>query len=130
MTAYPRTKFKGSGYVKTSIRNGKVFELEWLDLVGPTPTATKAVLQAEYGTREKRVRKICINLKTAYGLVIGKCTNYLQSCFEGQDKQETMSNKHNLLELLKSVKSLLHKYDKYMEYHHVAYHTLLRRFML
>ena len=32
--------------------------------------------------------------------------------------------------MVKTVKSLSHKYDEDTEYHHVAYHTLLRRFML
>ena len=41
-----------------------------------------------------------------------------------------MSNKRDLLELLKSVKSLLYKYNDDTEYHHVVYHTLLRRFMV
>ena len=40
------------------------------------------------------------------------------------------SNEQDLLRLLKSIKSLSQKYDEYTEYHHVAYHTLLRRFML
>ena len=34
------------------------------------------------------------------------------------------------MELIKSIKSLSHKYDEDMEYHHVAYHTLLPRFMI
>ena len=32
--------------------------------------------------------------------------------------------------MIKSIKSLLHKYDEDTEYHHVAYHTLLCRFVL
>ena len=40
------------------------------------------------------------------------------------------SNEWDLLGLLKSVKSLLQKYDKDTKYHHVAYHTLLYRFVL
>ena len=48
-----------------------------MDPVGPNPVATKAMLQAEYGTREKRVKKLCINLSTAYGLVLRRCTDYL-----------------------------------------------------
>ena len=39
-------------------------------------------------------------------------------------------NAQDLLELIKSIKSVLHKYDQETEYHHVAYHTLLCRFML
>ena len=35
-----------------------------------------------------------------------------------------------LLRLIKSVKYLSHKYDKDTKYQHVAYHTLLRHFML
>ena len=38
-------------------------------------------------------------------------------------------NERDLLELIKIIKSLSHKYDEDTEYHHVAYHTLLRRFM-
>ena len=74
--------------------------------------------------------KIRINLSTVYGLVLGQCTKYLQSRLEGQEKWETMPNKRDLIEVLKSVKSLSHKYDTDTEYHHVAYHTLLYRFML
>ena len=118
------------GDVKMSSRNGKVFEPAWPDLVGPNPVATKAMLQAEYGTRSKRAEKLRINLSTAYGLVLGQCTEYLRSRLEGQEKWETTSNERDLLGLLKSVKSLSHKYDKETEYHHVGYHTLLRHFML
>ena len=121
---------EGGGDVETSIWNGKVFELAWPDPVGPNPAATKAMLRAEYGTREKRVEKLRINLSTAYGLVLGQCTNYLWSRLEGQGKWEMASNKRDLIELLKSVKSLLYKYNKDTDYHHVAYHTLLRCFML
>ena len=70
-TAYLSTKLKGSGDVKTSIKNRKVFEPAWPDPVGSNPAATKAVLQAEYRTRAKRVEKLRINLSTTYGLVLG-----------------------------------------------------------
>ena len=127
---YLSTKLEGGGNVKTSIRNGKVFEPPWPDPVIPNMAATKAMLQAEYGTRSKRVEKLRINLSTAYGLVLRKCTDYLRSNLEGQERWEQTSNKQDLLELIKSIKSLLHKYDEDTEYHHKAYHTLLRRFML
>ena len=93
-------------------------------------TSTKAMLQAEYGTRAKRVEKLSINLITAYGLVLGKCKDYLRSRLKGQEKWETTSNKRDLLGIIKSVKSLSHKYKEDTLYHHVAYHTLLCRFML
>ena len=71
-TAYLSTNLKGGGKVETSIRNEKLFELAWPDPVGPTPTSTKAMLQAEYRTRAKRVEKLRINLSPAYGLVLGQ----------------------------------------------------------
>ena len=129
-TAYLSTKIEGGGDVETLIQNGKLFEPAWPDPVGPTPEATKAMLQAEYGTRAKRVEKLWINLSTAYGLVIGQCNYYIRSRLKGQDNWDRTSNDRDLLELLKSVKSLSHKYDEDTEYHHVAHHTLLRRFML
>ena len=46
---YLSTKLEGAGDIETSIRNGKVFDPEWPEPVGPTPEATKAILQAEYG---------------------------------------------------------------------------------
>ena len=124
------TKLEGSGDVKTLIWNSKVFEPVWRYPVGPNPAATKAMLQAEYGTTAKRVEKVRINLRTAYGLVLGKHTDYLQSHLEGQVKWETTSNERDLLGLLKIVKSLSHKCDKDTEFDHIVYHTLLRRFML
>ena len=75
------------------IRNGKLFEPQWPDPVGQNPAATKAMLKAEYGTRAKSVEKLCINLSTAYGLVLGQCMDYLQSRLEGQDRWEATSNK-------------------------------------
>ena len=129
-TAYLSTKLEGGGDVKTSIRNRKVFEPEWTDPVGPNPVATRAMLQAEYGTRAKRVEKICINLRTGYGLVLGKCTDYLRLCIEGQKRWEEMSNDWDLIGLIKIIKSLSHKYDEETEYHHVAYNTLICQFML
>ena len=45
-TAYLSTNIEGGGNVKTLIRNGKVFDPEWPDPVGPNPSATKAMLQA------------------------------------------------------------------------------------
>ena len=59
--------------------------------------------------------KIRINLSTTYGLVLGQCADYLQSRLEGQDKWDMTSNKWDLLKLIKSVKYLSHKYDKYTE---------------
>ena len=76
------------------------------------------------------MEKLRINLSTAYGLVLGQCTDYLRSRLEGQDKWEATSNERDLIGLLKSIKSLSHKYNEDTEYHHIAYHTLLRRFML
>ena len=67
------------------------------------------MLQAEYGTREKRVDKIRINLSTAYGLVLKQCTDYLRSRLEGTESWEQTSNEQDLLELIKSIKSLSHK---------------------
>ena len=58
--------------------------MAWPEPVGPNPAATKAMLQAEYGTREKRVEKLLVNLSTAYGLVLGQCTDYPRSRLEGQ----------------------------------------------
>ena len=84
------------------------------------------MLQAEYGTRSKRVEKLRINLRTSYGLVLGQCTDYLHSRLKGQEIWEQTSNDLDLLEIIKSIKSLSHKYNENMEYHHVAYHTLLR----
>ena len=76
------------------------------------------------------MEKLRINLSTAYGLVIGQCTDYLQSRLEGQEIWEATSNDWDLLGLLKSIKSLSNKYDEDTEYQHVAYHTLLRPFMI
>ena len=56
--------------------------------------------------------KLCINLITACDLVLGKCTDYLRLRLEGQEKWEAMSNERNLLGILESIKSLMHKYDK------------------
>ena len=57
----------------------------------------------EYGTRPKRVDKLCINLSTKYGLVLGKRTDYLQSWLEGKKKWETTSNDRDLLKLLEAL---------------------------
>ena len=76
------------------------------------------------------MEKLRINLGTAYGLLLGQCTNYLRSRLKGQEKWETNSNEQDLLKLLKSVKSLLQNYDKDTEYHHVACHTLLHCFVI
>ena len=108
------------------IRNGKVFDPAWPDPVGPNPAATKAMLQAEYGIRAKRVEKLCIKLSTEYNLVIRQCMDYLRSSLKGQERWEAASNERDLLGLIKIIKSLSQKYDKDTEYHHVAYHTLLR----
>ena len=70
--AYLSTKLEGGDKAETSIRNGKVFEPAWPDPVGPNLADTKAMLQAEYKTREKRVDKLCISLRTEYGLVLSK----------------------------------------------------------
>ena len=78
-TVYLRKNIECGGNVETSIRNGKVFELAWLDPVRLNPVTTKAMLQAEYGTISKRVGKLRINLSTAYILVLGQCTDYLRS---------------------------------------------------
>ena len=64
------------------------------------------MLQAEYGIRAKRVEKLCINLNTAYSLVLGQCTDYLQLRLEGQEGWEQTPNKRDLMELIKSIKSL------------------------
>ena len=47
-----------------------------------------------------------------------------------QERWYATSNKRDLLGPLKKIKSLLQKHDEDTEYHHVAYHTLLRQFML
>ena len=77
-TVYLSTKLKGAGNVKTLIWNGKVFDPAWPDPVRPNPAATKAMLQAEYRTRAKRLEKLRINLSTTYGLVLRQCTYYLK----------------------------------------------------
>ena len=86
---------EGGGDVKTSIWNGKVFEPVWPDPVGPNPAATKAMLQAEYGMRVKRMEKLRINLSTAYVLVLRQCNYYLQSRLEAQEKREMTPNERN-----------------------------------
>ena len=73
-TLYLSTKLEGGGDVETLIRNGKAFYTAWTNPVGPNPEAMKAMLQAEYGTREKRVEKLRIKLSMAYILVLGQCT--------------------------------------------------------
>ena len=76
-TACLSMKLEGGGDVKKLISNWIVFDPSWPDPVGPNPAATKAMLQAEYGTRAKRLEKLRINLRTACGLVLGQCTYYL-----------------------------------------------------
>ena len=76
------------------------------------------------------MEKLRINLSTAYGLVLGQCTDYLCSWLEVQDKWELTSNERYLIYLINSITLLSHKYGEDAEYHHIAYHTLLRRFML
>ena len=129
-TVYLSTKIEGGDEVEMLIQNGKLFEPAWPDPVGPNPMATKAMVQVEYGTRAKRVEKMWINLSTVYGLVLGQCTDYLQSRLKGQERWEQTPNEWDLLELIKSIKSFSHKYKKDTEYHNLAYHTLLRCFML
>ena len=68
-------KLKGGMGVEPSIRNGKVFNPAWTKLTGPTPEYTKAILQAEYETCNKRVENLRINLSNSYRLVLGKCTD-------------------------------------------------------
>ena len=58
------------------------------------------------------MEKLRINLRMAYVLVLGQCTNCLRSQLDVQEKWERTSNKRDPLELLKSIKSLSHKYDK------------------
>ena len=96
-TAYLSTKLEGGGDVETSIRNRKVFEPAWPDPVEPNPAAMKAMLQAEYGTRLKRVEKLRINLSTEYSLVLGQCTDYLRSRLKGQERWEKTLNERDLL---------------------------------
>ena len=62
--------------------------------------------------------------------MLGQCTDYLWSRLEGQEKWESTPNEQDLLRLLKSIKSLLHKYDKVKKYNHVAYHRIFLRFTL
>ena len=69
---YLSTKLKVVGNVETQIRSRKVFGPVWPDPVKHNPVATKAMLQAEYGTREKRAEKLRINLSISYVLVLGK----------------------------------------------------------
>ena len=103
-TAYLSTKLEGGGDVETSIRNRKVFNPTWPDPVGPNSAATNAMLQAEYGTRAKRVENLRINLSTAYGIVLRQCKDYLQSRLKGQERWEQTSNEQYLLEIIKSIK--------------------------
>ena len=119
-TVYLSTNIEGGGDVETLIRNGKLFEPAWPDPVGLNPAATKAMLQAGYGTRAKRVEKLRINLRTAYGLVLGQGTDYLRLRLKGQERWEKKSNERDLLELIKIIKSLSQKYDEDTEYHHVV----------
>ena len=49
-----------------TIRNGEVFEPALPNPTGPNPEAVKAMLQAEYGTRAKRVDKLRLGLSTEY----------------------------------------------------------------
>ena len=129
-TAYLIMKLNDDGDVKNPNRNVRVFEPAWTEPVGPTTEATKAMLQAEYGMRSNKVKKLWIKLSTEYGLVLIQCTNYLQSRPEGQEKWERTSNERDLIKLLRIIEYLSQKYDKDTEYHHVAYHPILHRFML
>ena len=120
-TAYLSTKIEGGGDVKMLIQNGKMVELAWPNPVVPNTEATKAMLQAEYKTHARRVEKLWVNLSTVYGLVLGKCTNYLRS---------NLDSDHKLLALISSVKLLAQKYDEDTEFYHMEYHTFFHRFVL
>ena len=102
-TAYLNKNLESGGDVKTSIRNGKFFEPAWPDPVGPNPAATKSMLQAEYRTRAKRMEKLCINLSTAYVLVLGQCTDYLRSRLEWQEKCKRRQTSGTCLGYLKAL---------------------------
>ena len=93
------------------------------------PGIKKEMLQPNYRTHTKRLEKLRVKLSTAYGMVPRQCTDYLRLKLEIQENWETMPNKRELLTLVRRIKYLAHNYDKDAEFHNVAYHTFLRRFM-
>ena len=105
-TAYLSTNLEERGDVNTSIWNRKVFEPAWPNPTSTIPEATKAMLQSEYGMHAKGAEKLRVNLSTAYGLVMGQCTDYLWSRLERHRNWEVTLNNHNLLALISSIKLL------------------------
>jgi hypothetical protein len=75
-----------------------------------------------------RVEKLEGNMERAFTVILGQSTPYLRAKLEALVTWDAMRKGHDLMGLLKELKTLSHRFDESTSNHNVEYHLLLQRF--
>ena len=75
-----------------------------------------------------RVEKLEGNMERAFTVILGQATPYLRAKLEALITWDAMRKAHDLMGLLKELKTLSHRFDESTSNHNVKYLLLLQRF--
>lgn len=122
------TTYKYSGDIKLTLEN-----LARPTLIAPADPAENASQGAiclwekcldEFMKRESMLEE---NIKTAYSLIYGQCSDALRQRLEGCENHETTTSSMDAIGLLKNIKSVMYKYNG-MKYPKQALHEACQQF--
>ena len=119
VTEYVGAKYKHGGDIRSSIINGKKMTIPVP--TAPTiadpanPTATERVQELIFkGKIDAYIKRESIlddNVQKAFSLVLGQCTDLLQSKLKQQANWATVSREQDVIALLEMIKNITFKFD-------------------
>ena len=117
LAQYIATNYERGADVQQSIEAGKMIELP--EPTAPTPTDGQPVTETktliwkrQIEMYVKRQEKLEDNLRQAFGLVIGQCTEVMLNKLEALSEFKAIKEKCDVLALLEQMKSLTFKYEE------------------
>ena len=119
---YVGRTFKYGGDIKATIE-----QLAEVNIERPTPPANatddieKLIFSREIDEYVKRKTFLRENMKTAYSLIWGQCTDYLRQKLEVTNDYGTFSLSQNPIDLLKAIKTINFKFEEHRYIYHSVY---------
>jgi hypothetical protein len=112
ITEYIGREYAYGGDIRWTIMNLKHFEEEEpKDLETTTTTVKKRMFEKRVDEFIKRETKIKENCQSAYSLVLGQRTEYMQAKLEAVVGYVDMDSRSNLIELIKTIKGLSYQFE-------------------
>ena len=103
--------YKYGGDIKKTIQNLEEVDIEEPELEDDATEVRRIIFTREADEYVKRKTFLRENMKTAYTLILGQCTELLRAKLEASSKYEDIDDEQNPIDLLREIKSICFKFE-------------------